>query len=497
MRGAIKGKDDDTRSGRGIAPSSIKEPAEVAGADRLEELLEQKVFIFEAIFRLFEKLSGEDDLEKVLKVFLMTLSGQLSLERTAIYLSCPGSNAFRLADSLGAGSAALPSALCGATPFAGYLLKTGGASRISDYTKDPSFRQDDTAGVLETLQRSGFDYASPVAGNEDYTGILFFSGKVDGSSFNRFDEEFLYMLVRVAALSVRNASLRDRAELFRKRTIEFSRVKKELMLSNSHELRTPLSVLKSSLWSIESEDAGSGILVDMARDAVTRMESKLDQLLSLCDIEMEEPSLALENTDISSLVEECLRGFIPELEEKGITVRMDDRLGGMEIYADPGKVRIVIGNIVDNAIRAVERGGNIHVSLHRCEAGPEKEDGTELMNWSPFPDDLQSGGRAAESEYGYPVPDSISRETGFLRTVDHSCVVIRISDDGRGIPGGEIETLSLPFRKCSNAEDTGSDRPGVGLTVAQNIIAGHGGRLLCRSNGQKGAQFSIWLPAVF
>ena len=76
-------------------------------------------------------------------------------------------------------------------------------------------------------------------------------------------------------------------------------------------------------------------------------------------------------------------------------------------------------------------------------------------------------------------------------------IVFRIRDDGAGIPRGEIAELSFPFRKGSNGAREWLGRPGTGLTVAQNIVSAHGGKILCESLEGSGSSFSVWLPSAF
>ena len=181
---------------------------------------------------------------------------------------------------------------------------------------------------------------------------------------------------RVAAMKIRNAMLYRRSEGFRKRAEEFARVKKEYIVSGSQSLEAPLSVVKSSIWSLDPDDPAGGILVGMARDAVSEMEASLGRLSALADIDVDEAPLEMVRTDLSSLVEDCLRGYIAEFEQKGVTVRVRDRSGGREIYIDPAKMMVVLRNIVDNAIRCVDRGGQITVETLLSDEGPGPNDGS-------------------------------------------------------------------------------------------------------------------------
>jgi len=396
---------------------SAQEPAiEAPGCSRtkkLEESLERKVFLFEALLRLVEKLGTTFDIDRIMKLFLMTLAGQLGLRKIAVYLASPVDSTFRFSHELGAGSASLPEAICGVSPFVRWLERENGVVFIDKYFASLQDSSESDFLFLSGVSDKGFSHACPVENSGDRLGILFFSGKANGRAFTDFDTEFLEMIVRVAAITIRNASIYQKAARYMKRAEEFARVRREFILGNSEELRTPLSVMKSSLWSMDTGDAGAGILVDMAKDAVTRMESKLDQLLSLCDVDMNETPLALEKMDAASLVEETMKAFIPELEEKGIMVRINDRSAGTEIFMDPSKIKIVLGNIVENSIRAVDRGGRIEMDIFLSGTGPGSQDGIELLPWNSDAFPAPGEGAIREAFHGYPELDAISKEISF------------------------------------------------------------------------------------
>jgi signal transduction histidine kinase len=75
--------------------------------------------------------------------------------------------------------------------------------------------------------------------------------------------------------------------------------------------------------------------------------------------------------------------------------------------------------------------------------------------------------------------------------------VLRVKDNGVGIPEREIEKIVQPFCKASNSGDKNAGRMGAGLSLSQKIISNHGGQLFCRSTEGEGTEFSIWIPAGF
>ncbi len=482
-------KGSKVKSGRAVSnPSRVR---------KLDEDLERKAFIFEALFRLFEKLGGAFEQDRIIKLFLTAFAGHLGLKKVAIYLAVPTEGIFRFRHSVGTGSLS-PSPFLGVgSSFSIWLRKENRAVFIDRFFAGGGDIPVSETRFLAGIVEQGLSYACPMENSGEFLGIIFFGGKLTGRDSSDFDNEFLEMLVRVAAITIRNASIYQDAAVFRERAGQYAKLRKEFIVRNSEELKMPLSVLKSTLWSIESDEAGSGILIDMAKDAVTSMGSRLDQFLSLCDIDMGETSLNMEKTDISSLAEETLREYIPEFEEKSITVRFNDKVCNRELYVDAPGLKVVIRNILDNAIRHIDRGGVIEIDLIMSDTLPGEDDGVELRMWNspcqPFEGEGSDPGAARDCS----VLDALTGEVSFKRSIDENFLVIKIRNNGISIPDDKITTLSLPFRKGSFPDGDCSGRAGIGLAMAQNIIYGHGGKLLCKSSEGKGSEFSVWLPAAF
>lgn len=451
----------------------------------------------EALLRLAGNLCTTFDIARIEKLFLMTFAGRLGLRKAAIYLISPGGGEFRFGYGLGDGPAPLPPAISRRSSFARWLDKENGAVFIDRYSANLPNPPEMDLELLSAFSGGGFSHAYLLGSPSDRLGILFFGGKADGRPLTDSDRESAAGIVRIAEIAIRNAFEYRKGEREIRKSEEFARVRREVILGNSEEIRTPLSVLKSSLWSLDPDDAGTGLLVAMARDAMKRMESKLEQLLSICEIDARETPLTLEKVEASSLVEDTMRGFIPELEEKCITVTINDGTAGTKIFMDPSKMGIVLRLIVENSIRAVERGGRIEINTLLSHEGPGPEEGVELLPWNGDIISTDGEEEPAESFPGCAALDAISREIESHCENRGPFLVFRIRDDGTGIPRDEIAGLSLPFRKGSNGSREWLARPGTGLTVAQNIVSGHGGKILCDSREGSGAAFSVWLPSAF
>ncbi len=462
-------------------------------ATQIEDNLERQNITFDALFRLFEKLGTTFDVKKIVRLFLMTLMGQLKLKRVSLYLVLPGKNAMELYHSLGCGNPEkLPNMRTDAA-IVRWLKMCEGPTKLDDFFITADATKDDEEELMSLFRREGFLYAITLTDQEDLVGVLFYSGQVTGEDFNDFENELLKLLVRVATITIKNAWLYQMAVLSKLELEKFTQVKKEFISHTSHELRTPLTVLKSALWSIEPDEIEGGVMVNMARDAVLRLQNKIEYLLSLNDIELNKMHFNMELTDVTSLFEDTLREVIPELEEKGIKVNFDDRTYLRKVRMDAGKIKVVLQSIIDNAIDSVDMGGHIDISASLSDAGPRKDEGIEIGDWDRSYDErFESGLLTGVTEGASDVDECV--EVTFQRGIDFSYLVIRIKDDGIGIPPEEINTLSEPFRRASNSVLKNVKGLGIGLSVSQKIVAGHGGKIFCRSAEGEGAEFAIWLP---
>jgi two-component system phosphate regulon sensor histidine kinase PhoR len=271
-------------------------------------------------------------------------------------------------------------------------------------------------------------------------------------------------------------------------------VKKEFINHTSHELRTPLTVLKSALWSIEPGEVEEDIMVDMAKNAVMSLSSVVEYLLSLNEIELKQTDFRMGLVDVSGIIEDCLREILPEIEEKAITVQVKDSARFKQVLLDPSKIKIVLKSLLDNALDFVEHGGRIEIETLVSDSQPGKDEGVEIGDWylgldQRFDGDLFDG--LFEEAPGIDVSEG---EIPFDRSLGMSHFVIRISDDGIGIPPEEIKTIAEPFKRATNSTHKNVKGLGIGLSVAQKIISGHGGKLFCKSSKGEGSVFSIWLP---
>jgi signal transduction histidine kinase len=436
---------------------------------------ERQRLTFEAIFRLVEKLGTTFDVSKIASLFLMTIMGQLKLRRVSLYLVVPEKRHLEPYRSLGVADGAALGNMPIEHHFLRWLAETNGPAALDEFCVGNDRAADEAEETIRSFAGMGFSHAIALAEQGDLLGALFYSASVTGEPFDDFDEEIIKMLARVASITIKNAFLFQTAVASKLELEQFAEVKREFIMHTSHELRTPLTVLKSALWSLEPDQVDESVLVDMARGAIARLEGKVDYLLSLNDIELNETDFNLQPAELSSIVEDVLREMLPELEEKNLRVDVDDRARFRKALIDSGKIKIVVRSILDNAVNFVRHGGNIAIAISVSENPPRIDEGVAI-------------GRRLSSAAARGVPGAPTAIEG------SSYIVVRVKDDGIGIPASEIESLAEPFTMASNSSNRNVKGLGIGLAVSHKVIAGHGGAIFCKSDVGQGAQFSIWIP---
>lgn len=231
--------------------------------------------------------------------------------------------------------------------------------------------------------------------------------------------------------------------------------RRRLLADVSHELRTPLAVVKGNLEAIidgvyPPDEAHLSPILEETR-VIERLIGDL-RTLSLA----EAGTLALhpESTDIGVLIADVVDGFRPRSAEQDVDLRLDapDDLPLVEL--DPIRIREVVSNLVDNALRYAGAGGAIAVAAHEVAA-------REL---SPLPNATPGQNTA--------------------RTLE-----IVVSDDGPGIAPELLPTVFDRFAKT--AESRGS---GLGLAIARAIVEAHGGTISAASAPGAGTTIRVSLP---
>jgi signal transduction histidine kinase len=239
----------------------------------------------------------------------------------------------------------------------------------------------------------------------------------------------------LAALT--NVSERKRAEAERER----------LLATVSHELRTPLTSIVSFTELIL--DGTSQLPADTvdALAVIQRNGGKLLRLLGdlllLSRLEARAVALDVGPVAVPGLIREAVRSVSATAAGRGIEVTASTQDGPL-LKADLLRLQQIMDNLLSNAIKFSGRGGKVRVS---------------------------------------------ARPEGQMWRID-------VTDEGIGIPAGELGTLFGRFVRGTNARMAGLPGTGLGLSVVKAIAELHGGRVEVESTVELGSTFSVFLPVL-
>ncbi len=216
--------------------------------------------------------------------------------------------------------------------------------------------------------------------------------------------------------------------------------RRNLMADVAHELRTPLAVIQGNLEGLldsvyPRDDAHLAPILDE-----TRVLSRLiEDLRTLALAESGTLKLQKESTDLAALIGETLASFRAQADAAGIVLSNQVAEDVPLLEVDPTRIREVLTNLIANALRYTPRGGTVHI---RC---------------------------------------SLSR--------DNQRATVVVSDNGVGITAADLPHIFDRFYKSRDSRGTG-----LGLTIAKNLIAAHGGEIFASSETGRGTTISFTLP---
>jgi signal transduction histidine kinase len=208
----------------------------------------------------------------------------------------------------------------------------------------------------------------------------------------------------------------------------------------SHELRTPLARVLALLESAALPGADAETLLEQAQAEVQEARELIDEVLFLGELETGREVVALGRTEAAPVVDDVLAAFAPRAERAG--VELAARVSpGLAVPLRPRMLRVVVENLVGNAIRHAGEGARCTVSATDLGSGP----------------------------------------------------VLTVADDGRGVGRGELERLFERFYRADQARSTRGT--GLGLAIVKHVVTAAGGSVDARGAPGKGLEIVARFPA--
>jgi signal transduction histidine kinase len=218
-----------------------------------------------------------------------------------------------------------------------------------------------------------------------------------------------------------------------RRVREMIAARDQLLVDVSHELRSPLTRMKVALELLPSSEQRTGMAAD-----VEEMERMIAELLELERLRGGRGVSPVRH-DLVPILHEIVESF----QSRPPGVRMTSMSREIPVDIDAEKFRTVLRNLLENALK-------------------------------------------------YSLPDSRAVEVSAAQNGGN--VVVRVKDDGPGIPDRDMSNLFEPFFRVDRSRSKKTGGYGLGLSISKRIVEAHGGAIAAENNATRGASFVVTLP---
>jgi heavy metal sensor kinase len=212
----------------------------------------------------------------------------------------------------------------------------------------------------------------------------------------------------------------------------------------SHELRTPLAALRGEMESVVEQASALPELSDRAGSAleeVDRLAKIVDALFAISLLDAGEAQQSWARFDLASLAASTTEQMSLLAEDKGISVACQVE-GNVSVEGDRARIKQVVVNLLDNAIKYTPSGGSINLHVHASD----------------------------------------------------SKAIIEVVDTGIGIPASALPHIFERFFRVDKARSRDAGGAGLGLAIVKSICAAHSGLVEVESAEGQGSRFKVELP---
>ncbi len=251
------------------------------------------------------------------------------------------------------------------------------------------------------------------------------------------------LIGRVKELKTLYAELQKRVQ----ELVDANRAKDEFLSVISHELRTPLTSLSGFISVLLDEEAGplndqQRKFLGIAKGSAARLNMLISDLLDISRIESGRLQLEMAECSTYDMMEGCVDEAKPAARAKLIQLRLHANVSLPFYWGDSARIRQVLTNLVSNAIKFTEQGGEVDVTAE------EKGD--------------------------------------FIH--------VSVRDTGPGMTPDEQKQVFEAFYQADASIRRSASGTGLGLAIARGIIVMHGGQLMVTSEKGTGSTFSFLIP---
>ena len=267
--------------------------------------------------------------------------------------------------------------------------------------------------------------------------------RLPGARGSGSDRDELDALIRQVGRAGR--ALQDEVE----RLERVESYRREFLGDVSHELRTPIFAVtgfaETLLDGALDDDRVRRRFVEKVLQNARRLEALTSDLSDISKLETGRLQLDRAPFDVAALLAEVVDGLELAAAERGVDLAARPAPGLPPVVGDRARLRQVLTNLAENALKYNERGGSVELTARRRSAGD---------------------------------------------------VRVAVVDDGIGIPAEALPRLTDRFFRVDKSRSRAEGGTGLGLAIVKHILEAHGGRLDVESRVGYGSTFSFALPAA-
>jgi len=298
------------------------------------------------------------------------------------------------------------------------------------------------SGTAEELARAralgiGATLLLPLVAREHVLGVLTIFRTKPALPFSDADREIASELALRAAFALDNARLYETAQ-------QATIARDHALGVVSHDLRNPISAIgmcaRALLSATAADDSERRGLVTTIVDSTELTQRMIRDLLDVASIEVGRLSVERRQVSVLPVLDRAVELFRREATERGVGLRVAPMGALPEAMGDEERLVQVLANLLGNAMRFTDRGGDVSVGARR--------------------------------------------DGGFIE--------IHVRDNGAGIPASELPRIFDRYWSVRRNAPKGGT--GLGLAIARGIVEAHGGRLWAESEVGKGSTFRFTVP---
>ncbi|MBT3228126.1 MAG: HAMP domain-containing histidine kinase [Candidatus Marinimicrobia bacterium] len=244
----------------------------------------------------------------------------------------------------------------------------------------------------------------------------------------------------------RHRRVRTKLEITNQKLQEINETKTTFFRYASHEMKAPISTIQSTLMVIE-DILGTNAderIINMLNRAIGRTSETIGMLKDLADLTYGnfQEEQQFDHLSLRELLESIVSDAKPNSDRKSQSLKFNSAAAPFNFFGDADALRKIFTNLISNAIRYTHESGNIQVSLEKID-----------LNY-----------------------------------------VVKVTDDGQGIPASEQTNIFKEFYRTPTARKLISEGTGLGLAIVMRMVELHGGDIQVDSLEGQGSTFTVQLP---